>query len=1290
MAPIVAEKLLLTTQRERITRATTPTSMDYAYENLGPNRFQEFAQALLIREYPNIQCLPVGQRDGGRDALSNLRHRRSEGYVAFQVKFAGREKDPHKWLVDVMSKELPKINQLIRNGAQEYILLTNVAGTAFPQAGSIDRLQALLDAEISVPSQCWWRDDLNRRLENDPLALKWSFPELLTGQDVLRVLVEAGLSDQRERRVNAIRAFARAQYEADRKVRFRQIDLDSELTDLFVDVPLTLQPRTSRDSYPDQVALRRVWKLDPATRVLGRDSFGPPFRYHTGDPDEALAVGGASFLLDSEVQKHYPLLVIEGAPGQGKSTLAQYVCQLYRARLLGEPASQGIPSNHLEGPLRLPIRVDLRHFAAWLSGQDPFTAESALPIAERTEPSLEAFLAALIRHESGGADFSVSDLQAVATQSALLLVLDGLDEVADMALRRTVVQVAQVGIERLATLCVSLQAVVTSRPAAFANSPGFSRSRFRYALLTALRRDLIDSYANKWIRARALPSAEAEEVRTLVRERLGLPHIRELARNPMQLAILLGVIHSRGASLPDKRTQLYDNYVSLFFDRESEKSPLIREHRELLVELHGYLAWRLHGDAERGDTRGSISDAALRALLREYLVLEGRDPDLVERLFQGMVERVVALVSRVEGTYEFEVQPLREYFAGVYLYHTKKYSPAAIAKRGDLIDRFNALARNFYWLNVARFYAGCVDRGELPALVQCLDDLCTEQGYRATSHPKTLAAMLLSDWVFSQSPRDAREVINLLLSEKGLHYPLHYDEFLPSGSKPALHGSDRDVLIEEAFSRLRTGVDRGRARILVDLINENATSEEALEKWLHGLSRASSRAKDAWIEYGQRLDVIRSLSSEQLAIVLKEARTESLVDGVLQDVRYSQLHDRPQLTDKCVQLALDDIAALTSPRRAGEDILSAFRLAVSPWPYVFARKYAPAPTLGKALERLTGSKPDVTALAENAVGDPIAKACLDVVRAFRDLSFTTTEVLETSLEPWNSFIESVRDRWGTRWALVSLANLAAGIRSRTERGAGYEDLFDERRELAPRLRYARMRAGQVEWWKRTLGRASDEFETAIALSVLLTWGSSGTIAPLIPSLASLVEPLSDKNFTAMCEVVRTGFEVTGEEITLKELESSQIKALGKSTTPRAATLLAICAGGPLLETLYSEHVGNARPSAVPDVLLRPLVQRCLAKRLQRGDVDWDDYVEIARRSYVADVELEPEFLVPLIRPGRRRGRQRFSAVMGERVCEQSDQYPRELVETAERISRETIAKRITPVADTAEAEGWFT
>jgi hypothetical protein len=33
-----------------------------------------------------------------------------------------------------------------------------------------------------------------------------------------------------------------------------------------------------------------------------------------------------------------------------------------------------------------------------------------------------------------------------------------------------------------------------------------------------------------------------------------------------------------------------------------------------------------------------------------------------------MKERVCALVSRVQGTFEFEVQPLREYFCAKYLY----------------------------------------------------------------------------------------------------------------------------------------------------------------------------------------------------------------------------------------------------------------------------------------------------------------------------------------------------------------------------------------------------------------------------------------------------------------------------------------------------------------------------------------------------------------------------------------------------------------------------------------------
>jgi len=44
-------------------------AMDYPFENLTPEKFQLFCQALLVREYPSVQCLPVAQPDGGRDAV---------------------------------------------------------------------------------------------------------------------------------------------------------------------------------------------------------------------------------------------------------------------------------------------------------------------------------------------------------------------------------------------------------------------------------------------------------------------------------------------------------------------------------------------------------------------------------------------------------------------------------------------------------------------------------------------------------------------------------------------------------------------------------------------------------------------------------------------------------------------------------------------------------------------------------------------------------------------------------------------------------------------------------------------------------------------------------------------------------------------------------------------------------------------------------------------------------------------------------------------------------------------
>ena len=82
----------------------------------------------------------------------------------------------------------------------------------------------------------------------------------------------------------------------------------------------------------------------------------------------------------------------------------------------------------------------------------------------------------------------------------------------------------------------------------------------------------------------------------------------------------------RGVALPEKRTTLYEEYMKLFFNREAEKSTIVRDHRELLMSIHGVLAWLLHTQAEGGAGSGRITRLSLRDEVRTYLATEEHDP----------------------------------------------------------------------------------------------------------------------------------------------------------------------------------------------------------------------------------------------------------------------------------------------------------------------------------------------------------------------------------------------------------------------------------------------------------------------------------------------------------------------------------------------------------------------------------------------------------------------------------------------------------------------------------------
>jgi hypothetical protein len=654
--------------------------MDYNLEALGDERFQKLCQALLTTSFPNVQCLPVGQPDGGRDAFERL----PSGFIVFQIKYSRNpaNRDERIAISDVIISEKPKVDELIKRGATAYYLMTNIGGTSHLDGGSIDKVNSDLTAAFGIPSFCWWRDDIERRVESTN-GLIWRYPEIFKGSDFLEVLTSGRGVPLAKTKTNTFRAYVSAQYIKESEVRFQQVRIQNSLLDLFTDTPIG----TAREKAPPpEMCLISEQSLTLVASNMHNQ------RYRHGDDSGALAAG---WLLAVAPENGLQRIVLEGAPGQGKSTVTQYVAQLQRMRSLRkEEDAAKVPKRHLAHTVRLPLRVDLRDYATWLIGFDPFASEKEIRRPSNGLDSLESFLSHQIHTLSGGREFSVTDLTAMLDGSHCLLILDGFDEVADKATRARLIEQIRPGSERLGSDCRSLQVIVTSRPAAFILSPGFPEREWLHLSLLPMRITQIGEYTDKWIAVRNFPVSEGQDFKKLLLDRVGRSHIRSLAQNPMQLAILLSLISTKGRSLPDKRTALYDSYMDLLFGREAEKDETVRENRDVLIQVHQYVAWTLQLDAEKPGGSGSVSQSELEALVRKFLIDKEHEGDVL-KLFTGAVERVGALVSRVQGMLEFEVQPLREYsLAGSYmkLRHTRLqvqkkaalYRNVSTRWRGDL------------------------------------------------------------------------------------------------------------------------------------------------------------------------------------------------------------------------------------------------------------------------------------------------------------------------------------------------------------------------------------------------------------------------------------------------------------------------------------------------------------------------------------------------------------------------------------------------------------------------------
>lgn len=733
--------------------------MEYYFNNLNPISFQRLINGMLVIRYGEAARLtPLRGADGGRDAETaagnpffeyKLEKPRAEsisspvasGRYLFQVKHHRtvdlRPNDARAIVIGDFVKEL-KSNVLTRTGDERvnyFFLITNVPASKDSIQAVDEKRTEFLTQFPNLHADVWWQERVMAMLDQSP-SLWSSFPELFAGGKVPFLADVVNKSEQGLSR--AVRVAIGLQYQRDSLVKFKQIELERSLTKLFVDLDVDLRFLRPEESHSLISEYRQVATGLPQSPLDPSEFF---FTYSHRQRSMLLSALGV-LLNESNVATRKILL--EGGPGQGKSTITQMMAQIYRSAVLLRDDLKPEGRWLVPEKKRLPLRLELRNFAEWLG--------------DNIEGSVEEYLATILHKDSGGSHVNVDDIHNMVENSPVLLIFDGLDEVGSADLREAVLLKIAECVERFeTTLHSDLRVIVTTRPPAIAGRREQLAS-FRRFPIAPMEQSRIQDYLDRWLFVQVHDEDERKGVRVSFERRQNETHVKALAKNPMQLSVLLHFIRLKGEAFPDRRAELYRDYFRIVIDRDVEKSSALRQQREVIETLHQLLGYRIHSLTEADKADGTLRRSQLLGIIQAWMSTQGGNPRAAAEIFSLGEERlglIVALRGEGEETrYGYEIQPIREYFAAAYINEQIE---------GNAHEVFQSLVSRPYWKEVALFLAGLRRPNEKADLITRAKEIDKNPTSGWRQDGRALVLQLLQEGVFSQPRHVFAEALDFML-----------------------------------------------------------------------------------------------------------------------------------------------------------------------------------------------------------------------------------------------------------------------------------------------------------------------------------------------------------------------------------------------------------------------------------------------------------------------------------------------------------------------------------------------
>lgn len=747
---------------------------DYDLTGLSPRSFEQLIQAIALQEVSPKTIIFGDGTDGGREAIFqgktnyNSGDEPWDGYIVLQAKFCQRPTNDTKkdggWAIAQLKKELEDFAnpEKRRKKPEYYIFVTNVVLTPVLEKGSKDRASKVFEEyqeTVAIKDYDIWDYDKICRFIDANDDIRRTYAAWITPGDVLSQVIEM-LSFNKTDFKTVISSFLKKELLSDLYANLEQAGHSTEdkipLASVFVDLPVAGRQinEPSRNNIETNIVASLV---ENARRKFDYDSL-------FSDRDRNALVHGIADI--KQVQKIGKWVVI-GGPGQGKTTVGQFICQLFRAAILKDV--ENILDPEVEQALRkfesqcekenicfpkarrFPLRIVLNEFAAVLASNDSVN-------------SVLDYIAWYI-HKRTSRNIDVEDIRQWLANYPWLIVLDGLDEVPASSNRQQVLTAIRDFSVDANELNADIMVVATTRPQGY--NDDFNTDFYRHVWLAPLSKEQALHYARRLLGLRYNNDSDRQsKIITRLERAANDNFTSRLMQSPLQVTIMTVLLNKAGQA-PKDRWSLFNKYYDIIYEREVERdipaSEILRDYKSDIDSIHFQVGLLLQLQSEHsGKTDARLSVEDFTTLVRSRLEAEGHEGKECEALTLQIIEaaanRLVFLVGLEQDIVGFEVRSLQEFMA----------SEAIMNGSDDQIrNRLKEIIPIISWRNVVLFAIGkCFARNEKEHLRSFIHTECAalndlDEFNSACLSGSRLALDILEDGSVAHKPKFLKLFVRL-------------------------------------------------------------------------------------------------------------------------------------------------------------------------------------------------------------------------------------------------------------------------------------------------------------------------------------------------------------------------------------------------------------------------------------------------------------------------------------------------------------------------------------------------